>query len=82
MTTSEENRTINDELKSNGYPSKFLQNTKIKDNHDQQLTLDNVKYVSAPCVRGASKKIDKLLSSYNVKLASKSSIIFKRTFFT
>ena len=80
MTTSEENRTINDELKSNGYPSKFLQNTKIKDNHGQHLTPDNVKYVSTPYVKGASEKICKLLSSYNIKLASKSSNTLKRTF--
>ena len=79
MTTSEENRTINDELKSNGYPSKFLRNTKIKDNHGQHLTPDNVKYVSAPYVKGASEKIGKLLSSYNI-ITSKSSNTLKRTF--
>ena len=78
--TSEENRTINEELKSNGYLSKFLQNTKIKDNHGQHLTPDTVKYVSAPYVRGASEKIGKLLSSYNIKLASKLSNTMKRTF--
>ena len=79
MTTSEENRTINDEIKSYGYPSK-LQNTKIKDNHGQHLTPDNVKYVSDPCVRGSSEKIGKLLSSFNIKLATKSSNTFTRTF--
>ena len=78
--TSEENRTINDELKSNIYRSKFLQNTKIKDNHGQNLTPDNVKYVLAPYVRGPSEKIGQLLSSYNIKLAIKSSNTFKRTF--
>ena len=80
--TSEENRTINDELKSNIYRSKFLQNTKIKDNYGQNLTPDNVKYVLAPYVRGHSEKIGQLLSSYNIKLAIKSSNTFKRIFVT
>ena len=44
------------------------------------LNPNNVKYASAPYVRGASEKIDKLLSSYNIKLASKSSNTLKRTF--
>ena len=79
MTTSEENRTINDELNSNGYPSKFLQNTKIKDNHGQHFTPDNLKYISAPYVKGTSEKIGKRLSSY-IKLESKSSNTLKRNF--
>ena len=64
---------------NNDYPKKFLRCTKI--NYTAQNNPDptpNIKYVSAPYIRGASERMGSLLKAYNVRLSNKSSNTLKK----
>ena len=78
-TVNREYEVINNDLKKNGYPSKFISNTQT--NRNLPITSQNtptIKYISGPYVKGASEKIGKLLLKYGTKLASKSSNTLRR----
>ena len=79
-TVNREYEVTNNDLKKNGYPSKFISNTQT--NRNLPITSQNtpiiIKYISGPYVKGASVKIGKLLLKYGTKLASKSSNTLRR----
>ena len=78
-TANREYEVINNDLKKNGYPSKFKSNTQTKRN--LPITSQNtptIKYISGPYVKGASEKIGKLLLKHGTKLSSKSSNTLRR----
>ena len=68
-------------LKKNGYPSKFISNTQT--NRNLPITSQNIptiKYITGPYVKGASEKIGKLLLKYGKKLARSPVILFAEIF--
>lgn len=66
-----ENKKINQQLKDNGYPRKFISNTKVNSLPNEPPI--DLKYISTPYIKGVSEKVGKLLNDYNIKLSNKSS---------
>ena len=78
-TVNREYEVINNDLKKNGYPSKFISNTQT--NRILSITSQNtptIKYISGPYVKGASKIKEKLMKIQELSMKSNVWIVLPR----
>ena len=72
-----EDKLIYSQLKENDYPNQFIKQCydKVNQNPSSSITekQENIRYVKAPYIRGASERISRMLKPFDVKLAMKPS---------
>ena len=64
------------QLQDDGYPKKLLEISKNNVNSRTSLPYlnqTNLRYVSAPYIRGVTERVSKLLAPYDIRIASKAS---------